>query len=62
MHTVYNGTEMISLQGRRPRHLSRKKSLYEFKSKIKQLELLGCTYRHGKLHVNSVGFIEIILE
>ena len=50
VHTVYNGTETISFRGPKtweliPEEIKTSKSLYEFKSKIKQRELPGCTCR-----------------
>ena len=62
VHTVYNGTETISFRGPKtwalvPEEIKTSKSLYEFKSQIKQWESSGCTCRLCNVYVNSVGFI-----
>ena len=62
VNTVYNGTEIISFRGPKtwaivPEEIKTSKPLYEFKSKIKHWEALGCTCRLCNIYVNSVGFI-----
>ena len=62
VHSVYKGTETISLRGPKtwaivPDEIKNCSSLTEFKQKINQWKLVGCTCRICRTYVHELGFI-----